>query len=95
MKTMQVVDDPKKPEREVLLRVLVVYEHPVDMPRRPAVVRGRSLLREDAKLHPEEVEDVLASVFPSLRAAREAMPPGLVPQGRSQYDDPAITEIWL
>ena len=89
-----VVHDPMKMEREVLLRCMVLMHRPDDMPNRPAVVRGRTMYRQGKRFVPDE-PDVLASVFPSLRAAREAIPPGMVSTPRAQHDEPCVVEVWM
>lgn len=71
------------------LSMVVIYDHPKDSPN-GFVVRLWSSFRgivAPAKL--------LGSDLPSVEAARELVPRGMVSIGRSDHDDPVIAEVWL
>jgi hypothetical protein len=78
------------PEKQPL-RVLVVYDHPLDFPRH-VVVREWAVL--PGRLEPDPV----AVLFESVQKAREAIAvnaPGATLIPRAAGDDPVIVESWL
>lgn len=75
------------------LKIYIVFNNPEDMPGR-VVVRGATVGVSSDPDNPQ-VWDIIASVFPSVLAAREAKPAHLHTMPRHPTDPLAIVEMWV
>lgn len=71
------------------MMMYVVYDNPKDLPGGFVV---RLWATSPSKITPCKV---VAQDLPSLEEARKHIPDGLVNIGRTDDDDPVITEVWL
>lgn len=74
---------------DAVLYTYTIYDHPLDIPTGWVVrewIIGRPGRAQAGRL---------LIVAGDLKAAREAIPPGLVMIPRSNEDDPYIVETWL
>jgi hypothetical protein len=70
------------------VKIVTIYDHPFDAPDGFAV---RYWDVEPGKVLPGK----LVTSFPTLEAAREHVPRGLVNIGRTPEDDPKVVEVWV
>lgn len=69
------------------ISVYTIYKSPRDYPPGTYVVRRWEIF--------QTLRTMEAVAYPTLAAARAAIPAGLVNIGRDKSDDAAILEVWL
>lgn len=73
------------------LRMLVIYDHPTDLPD-GFVMRAHHVLSDGS--HVAEKEAIVYDA-PTLESVRELVPHGMINIGRSSSDDSKIVEVWV
>ena len=86
---MPTMERPILEEKEGVLEMFTIYDHPSDFPDH--FVLRRWVITSPGQAHPS----LAAKFFDTIEEAREAVPPGLIRTERTENDDPTIVETWI